>query len=54
MADSQPTYIYDEHGNGKCGFYNFHEEVDADRIEAEAALRVLAQVYQHWLEPCIK
>lgn len=46
------AYIKYKHANGKRGFDNLHQEVDADRIEAELALRILAQVHQHWLQAC--
>lgn len=39
------AYIEYEHDDGKYGFDHLHQEVDADRIEAEGALRILAQVH---------
>lgn len=47
------AYIDNEHDDGKRGFDHLHQEVDADRVKAEAALRILAQVHQHRLQPCI-
>ena len=47
-------HVKNEHANGKYGLYNFHQEVDADWVEAEFALRVFAQVHQHRLESCTK
>lgn len=46
------AYIKYEHANRKCGLDDLYQEVDADRIEAEVALRILAQVHQHRLQTC--
>lgn len=47
------AYIKNQHANCKRGLDNLHQEVNADRVEAEAALRVLAEMHQHRLQACI-